>query len=121
MTKFQQFGRKRATIDQKNLILSDHFENGISLSELARKHQIHPMTIYNWKKQMTDKKKEDELDIHEILAENEKLKKEISSLKKSLGSVSHEKEVFKDINDFLKKKYRDQQLKKQKSTSKKKK
>jgi hypothetical protein len=37
------------------------------------------------------------------LAENEKLKKEISSLKKSLGSVSHEKEVFKDINDFLKK------------------
>jgi transposase-like protein len=119
MTKFQKLGRKRLSIDQKHLILSDHFEKGISLSELARKNQIHPMTIYNWK--MSDKKKEDELDIHEIMAENEKLKKENSSLKKSLGSVSHEKEVLKDINDFLKKKYRDQQLKKQKSTSKKKK
>lgn len=121
MTKYQSFGRKRHSIDQKHLILQDHFENGVSISELARKHQIHPITIYNWKKQMSDKKKEDEIDVHEILAENEKLKKEIASLKKSLGTVSHEKEVVKDINEFLKKRYREQQLKKQKNTSKKKK
>ena len=81
MTKFQQLGRKRPSIDQKHLILSDHFEKGISLSELARKHQIHPMTIYNWKKKMSDKKKEDELDPEELLVEIQKLKKENQSLK----------------------------------------
>jgi transposase-like protein len=103
------------------LILSEHFEKGVSLSELARQNQIHPITLYNWKKQMADKKKDNELDINEILAENEKLKKENASLKKTLGSVTHEKEVIKDINDFLKKKYREEQLKKQGNTLKRKK
>ena len=74
MANYQYFGRKRHTIEQKNLILSEHFEKGVSLSELARQNQIHPITLYNWKKQMADKKKDNELDINEILAENEKLK-----------------------------------------------
>lgn len=121
MTNYQSFGRKRLSIDQKNLILQDHFEKGVSISELARKNQIHPITLYNWKKKMADTKDKDELDIHEILAENEKLKKENSSLKKTLGTVTHEKEVIKDINEFLKKKYREEQLKKQKNISRKKK
>jgi len=34
---------------------------------------------------MADKKKDNELDINEILAENEKLKKENASLKKDTG------------------------------------
>jgi len=113
--------RKRLSNDQKYLILSEHFEKGISLSELARLHQVHPITLYNWKRQMSQKKNETELNPDEILAENEKLKKENASLKKALGSVSHEKEVLKDINDFLKKKYREQELKKQKNISERKK
>jgi transposase-like protein len=109
MTKFQHLGRKRATIHQKYLILSDHFEKGISISELARKHQIHPVTIYNWKKQVTNKKNEEEVDVNEVLTENEKLRKEIASLKKTIGTISHENVVIKDINEFLKKKYREKQ------------
>ena len=120
MTKYQHLGRKRATIHQKHLILSDHFEKGISISELARKHQIHPVTIYNWKKQVTNKKNE-ELDPKELLAEIQKLKNENTSLKKTIGTISHENVVIKDINEFLKKKHREGQLKKQKNNSKKKK
>jgi hypothetical protein len=55
------------------------------------------------------------------MAEIQELKKENASLKKSLGTITHEKEVIKDINEFLTKKYREEQLKKQKNTSKRKK
>lgn len=103
MTNYQSFGRKRLSIDQKNLILQDHFEKGVSISELARKNQIHPITLYNWKKKMADTKDKDELDIHEILAENEKLKKENSSLKKPWVPSLMKKKLLKTLMNSLKK------------------
>ena len=48
---------KRVPKKQKFLILSEHFNDGLSVSELSRKHQIQPATIYKWREKM--KKEED--------------------------------------------------------------
>lgn len=110
---------RRVSATQKNLILSDHFEKGISISELARKNQIHPITLYNWKRKMTEKKDSSELDISEMLAENERLRRENKQLQSALGKTTLEKECLTDIVAFLKKKNLEEQLKKRKNLSKK--
>ena len=43
--------RKRIfTHEGKTIILRDHLENNISISELSEKYGIHPNAIYKWKK-----------------------------------------------------------------------
>ncbi|MCH2534990.1 MAG: hypothetical protein MK008_11160 [Bdellovibrionales bacterium] len=46
---------KRLTKDQWYSILSEHIDGGISVSELRRKYQIKPVTIYSWKRAMKEK------------------------------------------------------------------
>jgi len=41
-----ELNRKRISREQKFNILSEHQENGTPISELARLHGIHPITIY---------------------------------------------------------------------------
>lgn len=110
---------RRVSSTQKNLILSDHFEKGISISELARKNQIHPITLYNWKRKMSDKKDTKAPDISEMLAENERLRNENKQLQAALGKTTLEKECLTDIVAFLKKKNLEERLKKRKSLSRK--
>jgi transposase len=44
--------RKHVTPEQKVLILREHLENQIALSELSEKHQIHINVLYRWKKEL---------------------------------------------------------------------
>lgn len=44
--------RKHFTADQKVIILREHLENNVSVSQLAEKYNIHPNDIYNWKKKL---------------------------------------------------------------------
>jgi transposase len=44
--------RKHYSSTRKVEILREHLENGISISELARRYSIHPNMIHNWKKQL---------------------------------------------------------------------
>lgn len=44
--------KKRYTSEEKIIIVREHLENQISVSELAEKYGVHPNAIYNWKKQM---------------------------------------------------------------------
>lgn len=111
--------RKRLTKSQKFNILSEHFDKGTPISELARINKINPVTIYNWKRAMGEKPKET-LDVHEILLELEKLKKENNILKKVIGNKEVDLEICKDIIEFLKKKEREALLMPPKNTSKKK-
>ena len=60
----------------------------ISQAELARKHDLHPITIYNWKRTMKkDEPKKSEANISELLEELEKAKGENENLKKALGEI----------------------------------
>lgn len=43
--------RKRIyTSEEKTIILREHLENNVSISELSEQYGIHPNAIYKWKK-----------------------------------------------------------------------
>ena len=44
--------RKHLSAEQKIVILREHLENSIPISQLAEKYNIHPNDIYNWKKKL---------------------------------------------------------------------
>lgn len=102
--------RKRITRDQKFNILTDHLEKGTPISELARIHGIHPVTIYQWKRAMNDKPKES-VNLEQILQELNDLRKKNKQLTKALGELSLDNQCLQDINEFLKKKQMEEQLK----------
>lgn len=112
-----ELNRKRISKEQKFNILSDHIENGTPVSELARLHGIHPITIYQWKRQMNEKPK-NELDVEKLLQELNDLKKKNKQLTKALGEVTLDNQCLKDINEFLKKKEVEDLLKPASSSSK---
>ena len=112
--------RRSFTHQEKISIISRHFEEGISISELARVNDIHPVTLYSWKRHMSGKnKKNDALDPKKLLEELNALKKENKNLKKIVGEQVLDIDCMKDVIEFLKKKELEAQLKKQKSSSKK--
>lgn len=61
---------RRFTREQKSVILLEHLEGGVSISELSRKYQVSPHTIYIWRRAM--KKREEDvvsLEPSELLSE----------------------------------------------------
>ena len=48
--------RKHFTQEKKQLIINEHYSSGISIPVLARKHGVHAITLYSWKRQMNQKK-----------------------------------------------------------------
>jgi transposase len=40
----------RLSADKKVMILREHLENQVPVSELSEKYEIHPNAIYKWKK-----------------------------------------------------------------------
>ena len=113
--------RKSFTMKQRSDILNELRSSDMSITALARKHEIHPVTIHGWKRKMSHKslnkksnKDSNEVDYKEILRELEALKTENDNLKKALGEVSVDNQILKTYNDVLKKSYREAKLKKRK-------
>lgn len=44
--------KKRYTSEEKIIILREHLENKIPISEIAEKYLVHPNALYQWKKQL---------------------------------------------------------------------
>jgi transposase-like protein len=64
------------TKSMRNQILNELKIGDMTLTNLARKHGIHPVTIHKWKRDMTKELKQDTIDVQEILRDLEKLKAE---------------------------------------------
>ena len=111
--------RRMFTHDEKISILSRHFKEGVSISELARVNHINPVTLYSWKRKMSKKTKKSSIDLNELVDENEMLKKQIKSLKKIVGEQVLDIDCLKDLNEFLKKKNLEAELKRQENSLKK--
>jgi len=103
--------RTYRTKSQKIELLNELKSGGMTISTLARKHGIHPITIHKWKRQMSDESKKDLIDIHEILKELEKIKEENTHLKKAVGNMAISNEILQAAVDILKKNQRSEKLK----------
>ena len=108
--------RRSFTKAKKMEILREISSGKASLSELARKHDIHPITVYSWRRAFRENmKKENDPDIAEILTENEKLKLEVAALKEIVSDLAVRKRILECSNDI----YRRDQLKKKLNMQKK--
>ena len=108
--EFQQLKRrKRLSNQQKSEILKDHFEKDIPIAILARKNGIHPVTLYSWKRKMSDSNSK-KIDIRSIIEENKKLKSELKRAKVAIADLALENETAKEIIDHFKKKELQEQL-----------
>ncbi len=41
--------KKQYSFQEREQILREHFEQGLSISDVSRKHQINVVNLYNWK------------------------------------------------------------------------
>lgn len=98
--------RKHFSYEQKQLILREHTEEGVSINQLSRKYQIHPITVYTWRRMINPNgnRKEPQAPVDELLRELETLKKENKKLKHVVAELSLDKACQKDIIEELKKK-----------------
>ena len=98
--------RKQFSYEQKQLILREHTEERVSINQLSRKYQIHPITLYTWRRMINPNgnRKEPQASLEELLRELEALKKENKKLKHVVAELSLDKACQKDIIDEFKKK-----------------
>ena len=94
--------RNYFTKNQKLQILQELDAGGITHSDLARKHGIHPVTIHKWKRTMKSEK-HDEVDIQAIRQEYLETLEENKMLKKALANMALKNEILQTANDVLKK------------------
>ena len=105
-------GRRRFSYEQKRLILKEHLNEGATVTSLARKYQVHPITIYNWKRMMDPNSDPPQPNnsYDELLKELEELKKENQQLKKCVGELKLDNDAQKQLLDKFKKKQRKEKL-----------
>jgi transposase-like protein len=99
--------RKHFTQQKKQLIVQEHYSTGISVAVLARKYGIHAITLYGWKRQMSHKKDESEIDpefIQKLVEENDRLKSENKNLLSKVGDLSIRVDILKDAVEIAQKK-----------------
>lgn len=104
---------RRLSVSQKRLILQEHLVLGLNISSLARKYQVNPVTIYNWKRShlMEEQSKKGQPTLAELKEELERIQKENVHLKKALADVSVDKSILQDALDIYKKKERKEKSK----------
>lgn len=95
--------RRNFRKEEKCAILSEYFEHKCSMIEVANKHGIHPVTLAQWKRQMSDKNPKMNHSQAVLIAENQKQLKEIERLKKMVGDLSVEKEILNEAIVIFKK------------------
>ena len=111
--------RRSFTQAKKMEILREISSGSCSLSDLARKYDIHPVTIYSWKRNLRElMKKPEEPNIAEILTENEKLKLEVAALKETVSDLAVRKRILECSNDIYKRDALKKKLSMQKTSSK---
>lgn len=107
-------GRRQFTVWQKRLILRELLEGGTTVSALSRKYQVHPVTIYQWKRvvDLTGTMKDPHASIDELLQELDKMRKENKRLRDAVGDFVVEKACQQDIIEEFKKREQNEKFEK---------
>jgi transposase-like protein len=95
--------RRQFSMEQKCMILTDYFEKKASMIEISKKHGIHPVTLAQWKRQMSDKDPKMNHSQADLIAQVEKQKSEIKRLKKIVGDLSLDKDILEEAIELFKK------------------
>lgn len=93
--------------EKKQSIIKEHYSEGISIPVLARKYGVHAITLYNWKRQMKQKKNESPINpeyIQKLIEENDRLKAENQNLKAKVGDLTIKNDILKDGLEIVQKK-----------------
>ena len=101
--------RKYFTVTRKREILRELKLEGMTVSLLARKYDIHPVTIHQWRRifdAVKDKSSSEEFLLRELLEENKVIKQENESLRKAFGDFALKNSVFQEECERLKGKLR---------------
>ena len=96
---------------EKKRILEEHFVDGLSISELARKYQIQPVTLYSWRKRFSDNQKESigmsdsetQSNLKLLETENDQLRDQIKALKRTVANLAVDKDILQEAVEILKK------------------
>jgi transposase len=91
---------------QRDQIVREHLEQGVSISQLARKNGINAVSIYNWKRTMSQE--DDSITpekIKELLLEISSLKKENRQLKVKVADLSVSNDILSDAIEIAKKRH----------------
>lgn len=107
-------GRRQFTVWQKRLILREHVEQGVSITYLSRKYQVHPVTIYSWKRMvdLSAEMKDPHASVDELLRELDQLRKENDRLRLAVADLVVDKAVQADVIDAFKKREQNERFEK---------
>ena len=96
--------RKHFSRTQRELILKEHTEQGIPISQLARKNGIHAITIYQCKRnRYQDNESISPEKIKELLLEISKLKSENKQLKFKVADLAVSNDILNEAIEISKK------------------
>ena len=97
-------GSKRLSKFQREQIIREHTEQGIPISQLARKNGINAVAIYQWKRLMNqDDESITPEKIRELLHENTKLKTENKLLKCKVADLAVSNDILHEAIEISKK------------------
>ena len=89
---------------QKEQILQEHRDFGVPIAVLARKNGLNAVTIYQWKRNMTeDDGSITPEKIRELVGENKTLKQQINYLKIKVADLSVTNDILADAIEIAKK------------------
>lgn len=98
--------RRRFSPAEKVALVEECALPGMSVSAVARKHDISPSILFGWRRLMKDGEikavgaEEEVVPVSELKA----LKARVRELERSLGKKSHEVEILKEIVEIAKEK-----------------
>jgi len=90
------------SVSQKEQVLKEHFDHGLSIAAISRKHQINAVTLYAWKKMLMGPDKKNSTPEEKL--EIEKLQREVEALKQVVADLAIDNSILKHANEILKKK-----------------
>ena len=90
--------RRRFSTSQKIAMVQEAMEPGKSVSYVARKYDVSPSQLFNWRRRMTEGGKEAIKADDDVVAAAEvrELKKQIRELQRVLGKKTLENEILRD-------------------------
>lgn len=90
--------RRRFTTSQKIAMVEEAMQPGMSVSYVARKYDVSPSQLFNWRRRMSEGGKEAIKADDDVVAASEvrDLKKQIRELQRVLGKKTLENEILRD-------------------------